>query len=160
MTPSIRPAAERDFPELVPLFEELDALHREAVPHVFKPPGGPARSQEELRKMSSDTGVLLLAEQGGLVVGVANAYILDTAEEFVFRARRSVVIDNVAVATQSRRQGVATQLVRELERWAASRDADAVELNVWSFNESAAAFYRSLGYTTVRERLAKDCARR
>ncbi len=157
MIPSIRPATEDDFSQICSVLEELDTIHREALPHVFRRPGGPPRSADDLRKMASDTAVLIVAELEAKVVGVANAYLLDTPERFVFRARRTAVVDNVVVAKRFRRAGIATLLLRNLESWAESLDAHAVELNVWSFNEAATAFYRSLGYSTIRERLAKDC---
>ncbi|MFQ6077792.1 MAG: GNAT family N-acetyltransferase [Thermodesulfobacteriota bacterium] len=43
---SIREAAERDYESLCEIFEEVDSLHREALPHVFCKSDGPARSKD------------------------------------------------------------------------------------------------------------------
>lgn len=158
MTAWIRSLTPEDHLAVLELHAELDRLHRDAVPEVFRAPE-PPRSAEDLRKLHDGaSAVCLVAELDGVVVGFANAFVSDTPQHFVFRARRAVVIDGLAVAPHARRRGIGAALVRALERWAASLHADALELNVWTFNDDALRFYRALGYDVTRQRLTRPCA--
>lgn len=60
-------------------------------------------------------------------------------------AHRAHVAD-LAVCADARRMGVGRALMRAAEHWARERELPALSLDVWSTNERAMAFYRSLGY--------------
>jgi len=45
---NIRPATIDDDEQLCGLFDEVDRLHREALPNVFRKPDGPTRSRERI----------------------------------------------------------------------------------------------------------------
>jgi len=54
------------------------------------------------------------------------------------------------VAPAHRRKGVATALVEYMKADAKARGFARIELDVWSFNEGALAFYETTGFTTYR----------
>jgi len=74
--------------------------------------------------------------------------------------RRFLVIDNIVVRKDSRRQGVGRLLLERAEQWALARGADMVELNVWEFNTGARLFYQALGYETASRKMWKQLPRR
>ncbi len=55
---------------------------------------------------------------------------------------------SVAVHPDSRRRGIATDVMRAAEGWAGSRGATTIALQVTGANVAAQALYHSLGYTT------------
>ena len=58
----------------------------------------------------------------------------------------------VAVLPEFRRQGIARELMRQMEHWAKERGAASVMLEVETLNESAIALYQALGYSQISTR--------
>ena len=154
---SIREATLDDYDALCPLFSEVDAQHREALPHLFRMPAGPARTKEFISDVTSDeNAVLFLAERTGEVVGLIHVLVRDARDIPILVPRRYAVIDNLIISKGSRRSGIGRSLVARAEQWAAAKGANSVELNVWEFNKDAVAFYEKLGYATASRRMWKS----
>ena len=124
------------------------------------------------RKMiASETGLFshrncLAAESNGKVIGLANAFparIIDndrsmtlTAREQHLEARtrlndsRSYLLNNIAVNPAWRRKGVGVRLVEAVIAEAKRQGFRSVTLHVWADNTRAIAFYRVLGFRSVR----------
>lgn len=88
--------------------------------------------------------VALTALIAGEVVGGLVAYELDKFE----KARRELYIYDLAVAEAHRRRGIATGLIRNLQKIAASRGCWVIYVQADYGDEPAVALYQSLG---VRE---------
>jgi ribosomal protein S18 acetylase RimI-like enzyme len=76
----------------------------------------------------------------------------------IFVPRRYAVVDGLAVTAAFQHQGVGRLLMDAAHSWAAARGAGAIELNVYAFNETAIAFYRSLGYEIYSVRMSRALA--
>jgi ribosomal protein S18 acetylase RimI-like enzyme len=153
---SIRQATRDDYEELCGLFAEGDAYHREALPHVFQQPEGPARSLEYVMDiLGSDEAALFVAEQAGQIVGLVHVLLRESPPIPIMVPRRYAVIDNLVVRAAFRRSGVGQALVEKAHEWARSRGVTRVELHVWEFNTPAIALYEKLGYTTAGRRMWK-----
>ena len=153
---SIREAGPGDYEALCAVLEEGDAYHRRALPHVFRPPAGPARSVEYmLGIMADENAVFYVAERQGQIVGAIHVLIRETRQIPILVPRRYAVVDTLVVAKAHRRRGVGRALMEAGQRWAADRKASQIELNVWEFNEGALAFYEELGYRTASRHMWK-----
>ena len=114
---TIRKATGWDHTGLCELFREVDALHAEALPHIFETAEQPARSQAFLAEiLATEEATLLVAEQGETVTGFVHVRIQPPSERPAARPRRFGVIEIVAVAEKFRRQGLGQALVRQAER--------------------------------------------
>lgn len=108
-----------------------------------------------------------VAEFNGKVVGLANAFparfiendqngVTLMAREKYLEARtrmndpRSYLLNNIAVDPTWRRKGVGVRLVEAVLTEAKQRGFRSVTLHVWADNERAIAFYRALGFRSVR----------
>jgi ribosomal protein S18 acetylase RimI-like enzyme len=152
----IREATAQDCDNLCELIGEVDALHRENLPHMFKRPAGPARDRDLLLGLIENRSVgLFIAEVKGEVAGFVNVVLRDAAPLPIFVPRRFAVVDNLAVKKKFQRSGVGQALMAEAERWAKYNGAIEIELNVYEFNEEAIAFYERLGYETFSRRMSK-----
>jgi aminoglycoside 3-N-acetyltransferase I len=85
--------------------------------------------------------IAIVAQRGADVVGGLAAYELQKFE----RDRREIYIYDLAVATGHRRQGVATGLIRELQRLARARHAYVIFVQADHGDAPAVALYESLG---------------
>ena len=87
--------------------------------------------------------ISLVALHGQEVVGGLAAYVLEKFEQ----NRREIYIYDLAVAEPHRRKGIATQLIRELQRIAKEREAYVifVQADQDEGDEPAIKLYESLG---------------
>lgn len=96
------------------------------------------------RLLGSDYFIALAALKDGSVVGGLAAYELQKFEQ----ERSEIYIYDLAVAAEHRRQGVATTLIRELQKIAAARRAYVIFVQADSGDTPAIELYTRLG---VRE---------
>jgi GNAT superfamily N-acetyltransferase len=159
VTSVVRPAVPGDHAQLCELFDELDELHRNARPDIFRKPAGDARSRDDMAwLMDGEGGTILVADAGDRLLGVAVALLKNPPSHPLLVARKIVEIDNIVVRRRYHRQGIGSRLVTACVEWARQRGADEVEIAVHDFNIAAAAFYRALGFEMsvhlLRRRLA------
>jgi len=75
----IRAATADDYEVLCALFDEVDALHRDHLPHLFQKPTGPIRERAYFQGLITGENVgLFLAEVKGSAVGFVHGVIRDT----------------------------------------------------------------------------------
>jgi aminoglycoside 3-N-acetyltransferase I len=95
------------------------------------------------RLLSGDSFIALAALKGGVVVGGLAAYELKKFEQ----ERSEIYIYDLAVASEHRREGIATALIEKLKAIAAKRRAYVifVQADTGSEDEPAIALYTKLG---------------
>ena len=152
----VRAAGIEDFSRIKEIYEQVDAIHREAHPEWFIKPDKPGRSDEYLKALlDGEEGLLVVAERNRRVVGFAEAYIRRAPDFPVLKSRRWLLIDNIAVDRKNRRSGVGQKILRHLQERARALDIEEVELKVYSFNTGAADFYEKNGFREFSRTLVK-----
>ncbi|RIL06918.1 MAG: AAC(3)-I family aminoglycoside N-acetyltransferase [Proteobacteria bacterium] len=102
-----------------------------------KPPGA-----DYLRRLlGSESFIALVATKNGAVVGGIAAYELKKFEQ----RRSEIYLYDLAVASAHRREGIATALIRELAKIAATRGAHVIFVQADAGDEPAIALYTKLG---------------
>jgi ribosomal protein S18 acetylase RimI-like enzyme len=145
-----RQALPADYKALLPLFNQMDALHRENHPEMFKKPERkPREKQYYLDLLSKDEVGFFLAQNNDRVIGFVHVEMRDTPSIEVLVQRRYAVIDGIVVDNQHQGAGVGRELMEAAQNWALLQGAESVELNVYKFNKEAIAFYKTLGYETI-----------
>jgi ribosomal protein S18 acetylase RimI-like enzyme len=154
LTFSIRPACTEDQGALLPLFEELDEFHRRIRPDLFRKPVGDRRESAALQDLiSGPKSVLLVADSGHELLGLA-AFVEKTRPATnVKRERRFVESDQLIVRSDARLLGIGRSLFVAGTLWAKGRGVSDLEVVVWSFNQQAVNFYRRLSFSPMVERL-------
>lgn len=100
----------------------------------------PSRAYLE-RLLGSDTFIAIAAMEGDEVIGGLAAYELPKFEQ----ERSEIYIYDLAVSQEHRRRGVATALIRELQRLAAECKAWVVFVQADYGDDPAIALYSKLG---------------
>lgn len=150
----IREATGQDYAGLCELFAEIDALHAEALPHVFQVVEGPVRTRAYILSIIADPEAgLFVAESEGQIVGAVDIRIHEAPAVPIFRPRHFAFVDAIIVRGTHQRSGIGLALMEQAYRWARDNGLDQVALNVWEFNQGAIAFYEQLGYTTTSRRM-------
>ncbi len=156
MQVSIRRAGPADYHAVCELLADMDALHAEHLPDVFRKTKGPAREWDYYRGLLADESVaLFVAEVDGRVIGLAHAAIREAPAIPIFVPRRYAVVDAIGVRSGFRRRGIGRRLLDAVHAWAIEKGAGSVELNVYEFNQEAIAFYRAVGYETLRRQMGR-----
>ena len=143
----IRPMRPEDYPAVDAMMSDLHSLHVAARPDLYAPAEHIYAREEYLRKLDDPAMICLLAEEDGAPAGLC---FTEMRRRTCMRNIPSAYMDDLYVRPGSRRTGLATALFRAAEREARARGAVRLDLMVWSFNESALAFYRSLGMRPQR----------
>jgi ribosomal protein S18 acetylase RimI-like enzyme len=153
----IRNAAAEDYDDVCRLIDEVDALHRDHLPNIFREPVGPGRTESYYQGLIDDQdAALFVAETKERLVGYIHVAIMDAPNYPILIPRRFAVVDNLGVEADLQHQGIGQILMDTAQEWAIARGATAIELNVYEFNEAAQAFYRQLGYATLSRRMIKN----
>ena len=151
----IREAQAADYAGMCKLFGEVDALHAERAPWMFRTPLSEPRSAEFLANQLSHADSTLFVADAGELVGVATVVMRSAPEFGVFVPQRWAVLDGIAVTRAWQRRGVGRALTGAAEGWARTQGARWVELVVYDFNANARAFYEALGYLPTSMKLRK-----
>jgi GNAT superfamily N-acetyltransferase len=153
----IRRATIQDYDALCAIWAEVDSLHADALPHLFRRPQGPVRSFERVAELLADQNTAILAaELEDELVGVVTVVINTSAPHPIFVPRSWAVVEDICVSSSHRRRGIGQALMRAAHDWARQRGVADMELTVWEFNKDAREFYEALGYTTVRRRMSSS----
>ena len=154
---SVRKATAEDYNSLCELFDEIDTLHRDNLPHLFQKPSGSVREQEYYSGLIADENVgLFVAEADGKLVGFVHAIVRDTPAFPVFVPRRYAIVDGIVVKSEFQNRGIGIILMDKMQEWAIAKGAASIELNVYEFNETAISFYEKLGYQTLSRKMSKE----
>jgi ribosomal protein S18 acetylase RimI-like enzyme len=140
----VRRAHSTDVPALVGFFTELDRMQREW--RVFTPRPGfyDEVAQKYRAAITGRDQLVLVAEEGEDLVGMAYAEARTPSR---FSDERALELSGVVVRSDVRGQGVGRALVAEATRFAQERGIPWVELKTFSPNQGAMEFWESLGFT-------------
>lgn len=145
---TIRPAEPRDAARLRELLEQICLLHVEGRPDIFQP-AGKYTIDDIVAMMGDNEKPIFVADTGDDVAGYVFCQ-LKRPHNPVMRDILNIYIDDLCVDSKYRRLGIGRALFDRVRTLADELGAYNIDLNVWAFNESAIAFYRSLGMKPSR----------
>ncbi|MCQ2416194.1 MAG: GNAT family N-acetyltransferase [Oscillospiraceae bacterium] len=143
----IRRAEQRDIPDILQLLVQVDMVHHNGRPDLFK---GPATKYdgEQLAVLLADdqTPVFVCTDEtDSKVLGHAFCVHKQVLQDRVLTDIRTLYIDDICVDENARRQKVGQQLYDAVLAYARECGCYNVTLNVWSCNPGAMAFYENCG---------------
>jgi ribosomal protein S18 acetylase RimI-like enzyme len=149
----VRRAVAADAEALSALNAEVQSIHADALPWLFKPPGGtfPPSAVEAL--LGEADNLIFVADTEGVAVGYAVAQLVRRPETSFHFAHDMIYVSHFCVRAASRRQGVGNALMAAVRAAAAQFGVSFLALDVWTFNEGARAFFRRHGLSAYNERL-------
>ncbi len=145
-----RDATDADLPAICVLAETVNALHYEWSPELFAPPGDPARHLAYWQQcIGAERATIFVAEIAGEMVGEIVGFVnVTTVDETItfMQLVRYAKIGTISVAPAHRGKGIGHGLMACLERWAISKGAVDLRLNVATQNAGAIRLYEELGF--------------
>jgi ribosomal protein S18 acetylase RimI-like enzyme len=146
----VRRAAERDIPAIMALLVQVNMVHHNGRPDLFK---GPTTkyTEAELQAILSDdaTPVFVCVDESGRVLGHGFC-VLQHSGGRLMEEHDTLYIDDICVDESARGLGVGRALYEHILAHARERGCYNVTLNVWSCNPGAMKFYEKLGMAPYR----------
>jgi diamine N-acetyltransferase len=152
---TIRLAALGDAAVLASLSADVHELHVSQRPDVFKPVDVPGLERWFRDKLESRDAKIWIAEIGDIAVGYALAMKQHRVENVFCHERRWYEIDQVGVRPPYRRRGVGRRLLSHVVELAKADGVSDIELNTWTFNDLARAWFERLGFVARNVRLER-----
>ena len=151
---TIRRAVIADLEAVGALLEDLDDLHRGALPWLLRRVDGPPLTDFlEAYVSKHDHAMFLAVAPEGSLAGVLYMFLRQPARASIVAPTVVAEIDALVVNGAFRRQHIGTRLVQAALNWASVSGATRTELGVYEFNEQARAFWASIGFQTLSRRL-------
>lgn len=147
---TIRFATERDLEQVNALRRQVNELHVQGKPEIFKP-GFSEELQNYIYTIFADPQKsVVVAERDDTIAGYAILNRVRRPETPYMFVREYLDVDEFGVDEACRRQGVASELIAFIRACASREGFDRIELNMWEFNQNALAFYEAAGFQTYR----------
>ncbi|MCR4667179.1 MAG: GNAT family N-acetyltransferase [Desulfovibrio sp.] len=145
MNMHVRRAGEKDIPSLISLLTQVNRVHHEGRPDLFKC----------VTKYSADDLMALLRESNfpvfvaehadGRILGHAFCQVITHKGERLLCDIKTLYIDDICVDENARRMHVGQSLYAAVLDYARQLGCYNVTLNVWACNPDAHAFYTKMG---------------
>ena len=141
----IRFAKEKDIPMIGELLSQVDMVHHEGRPDIFKI--GRKYNEHELSEMLSDASrpILVSTDENDRVMGYAFCIFQQYKNNNVMTDIKTLYIDDLCVDEGLRGRGIGKELYDAAKTLAKNNGCYNLTLNVWSCNKSAIRFYESCG---------------
>ncbi len=142
---SIRKAEEKDIPRLEDLLSQVDLVHHNGRPDIFKI--GKKYSTTELIELLNDKNRPVLVYEGdnGVIQGYCFCVFIKHVNDNILTDIKTLYIDDLCVDENMRGKGVGKQLYESALKLAKDSGCYNLTLNVWALNSSALKFYEKCG---------------
>ncbi len=156
MQTRVRAASQNDLALLASLNEEVQALHVDMYPAIFKRDVVRAEVDSFFLNLisSSDHTVLIAEDDAGALGYIWSETQLRPETPFTYALPR-LYIHHVVVTRARRRRGAGCVLLKAIENQASSEGIKQIIVSTWEDNTQAHAFFRSVGFLEWNQVLAK-----
>jgi len=153
---TVRVAVIEDADAIASLTAEVQQIHNDALPDIFKTSSDRLFSREKLATLLRDTNsTVAVAESDGEVIGHVYGVIVQRAENDFKVADKYMYIQQIGVRKDFRRQGVGRALVAFIEERAVASAVTGLQLDYWAFNTRAQGFFESCGFSPSQVMMRK-----
>lgn len=141
----IRKAEEKDIPKISDLLSQVDIVHHNGRPDIFKI--GEKYSADEIKEIIKDTKrpILVAIDENDCVLGYCFCIYQQHIDNSVLTDIKTLYIDDLCVDAALRGKHIGRELYEAAVKLAKDNGCYNVTLNVWSCNQSALKFYESCG---------------
>ena len=142
----IRKANKNDIPGVISLLFQVNAVHHEIRPDLFK--GNTVKyNEQELAELFNDESkpIFVYVDEEGNILGHAFCQIIDIRNNQLLQDIKTLYIDDICVDKNARGRHIGKALYEHVHDFAKSIGCNNMTLNVWEGNNSAMHFYKSMG---------------
>ena len=141
----MRRAIEGDIPQILELLRQVNLVHYNARPDVFKK--ATKYTEKELESIICDQNrpIFVHEDEFGIVNGYCFCVFIEQRGSNLLQDMKTLYIDDLCVDENVRGKGVGKKLYEYVVDHAKKEGYYNLTLNVWSCNENALRFYEKMG---------------
>lgn len=151
---TVRRAASGDIPAIMGLLAQVNRVHAEARPDIFKLTTKYSPS-EVAAIIADDRTPLFVGEEDGKVAGYAMCRFIKHKGESLLADIKTLYIDDLCVDEKLRGRHIGTHIYEYVLNFAKQSGCYNLTLNVWACNPAAEAFYKKCGLVPQRTTMEK-----
>ena len=143
---TVRFACEKDIPQMNSLLYQVERVHQQGRPDLFKE-GAKKYTDNELKDMLKDKTKPIFAavDENDVMKGYAFCVFQEHKGDNVLTDIKTLYIDDLCVDENCRGQHIGSVLYEAVKKFAKEQGCYNVTLNVWECNPSARKFYEKAG---------------
>lgn len=148
---TVRFACEKDIPQMNSLLYQVERVHQQGRPDLFKE-GAKKYTDNELKAMLKDKTKPIFAavDENDVMKGYAFCVFQEHKGDNVLTNIKTLYIDDLCVDENCRGQHIGSVLYEAVKKFAKEQGCYNVTLNVWECNPSARKFYEKAGLKTYK----------
>ena len=140
----IRKANKNDIGRIIELLHQVNMVHHEIRPDLFKPYTTKYNEQELEALLDNDSKPIFVYDDGE-VLGHAFCQITDVKSHKLLQDAKTLYIDDICVDEKARGKHVGKALYEFVRDYAKSIGCYNMTLTVWEGNDPALSFYKNMG---------------
>ncbi|MCR5249916.1 MAG: GNAT family N-acetyltransferase [Lachnospiraceae bacterium] len=142
----VRRAQTKDIDGILKLLVQVDMVHHEGRPDLFKGPATKYNAEELAGILADeDTPVFVCVDENEKVLAHAFCICKQVKDSAVLTDVRTLYIDDICVDEEARGKHVGSMIYNEVLRYAKEQGFYNITLNVWACNPGAMKFYEAMG---------------
>jgi ribosomal protein S18 acetylase RimI-like enzyme len=154
---NIRKAITKDSSLLSSLCTDVQRLHAEHQPNLFKMPQSADFAASFFQEMLADPAITIyIAEEDAKAIGYISCKLIERPETPFTYASRFLHIDQISVRPDEQRRGTGSALMKQVEKLAGELGVSLIQLDSWAFNTGAHSFFERLGFVKFDYRFWRD----
>lgn len=140
----IRKANKTDIKRIIALLHQVNMVHYEKRPDLFKP-YTTKYNEQELEVLLDDDLKPIFVYEDGTVLGYAFCQISEVRDNILLQDIKTLYIDDICVDETARGSHIGKALYDYVKDYARTIGCYNITLNVWEGNDAALCFYRNMG---------------
>ena len=140
----IRKATNADIEQIINLLHQVNMVHYQIRPDLFKPHTTKYNEQELCNLLDDDSRPIFVFDDNG-VLGYAFCQITEIQNNILLQDTKTLYIDDICVDENARGRHVGKSLFDHVLNYAKTIGCHNVTLNVWMGNDAALSFYKNMG---------------
>ena len=140
----VRKANKNDIARIIELLHQVNMVHYEKRPDLFKPYTTKYNEQEIEALLDNDSNPIFVYDDRE-VQGHAFCQISEVKDHRLLQDVKTLYIDDICVDESARGKHVGKALYEFVRDYAKSIGCYNITLNVWEGNEPALCFYKNMG---------------
>lgn len=150
---TVRFACEKDIPQMNSLLYQVERVHQQGRPDLFKE-GAKKYTDNELKDMLKDKTKPIFAavDENDVMKGYAFCVFQEHKGDNVLTDIKTLYIDDLCVDENCRGQHIGSVLYEAVKKFAKEQGCYNVTLNVWECNPSARKFYEKSRAEAIQDR--------
>ena len=140
----IRKANENDIQRILELLHQVNMVHYEIRPDLFKP-NTTKYDEQELKALFNNENTPIFVYDDGAVLGYAFCQVKEIIDDILLQDIKTLYIDDICVDETARGKHVGKALFDHVCGYASTIGCRNITLNVWEGNDPALNFYKNMG---------------